>query len=548
MAKTMKKSDVIFGQDHSCNPANWGGRKGAMEQAVLMQSGQRVPSSKLSAAKKIIDSHGGANWAKSYSAAYWLVGWIGNDLVFRLRSKRKGPMAAKGYTSSDVVLFKRDPSAKPSTSSNGKAAAKPKAGSTGSSDTVTIKLPTMVMWNASTAPTILQHQEFVDKLDKGQIRAVASITLPKDTPPSLQKRCKAIAVTELDAVAESVEQRMNKLAKDMVQSRGAEAKLGALAKAAGADIEALTDDDVIEAAIATKCEEVLSKDKAFRALHTEFKVRVGFKVVGQTVKTALATTRLILSSGTDASSYLALARVAKSVYDLVEDIRKTEPALRKTLLEAIEDFERMSEHGMKEIKSLYDDARDEQNSSSLWSKLLAAAKAGGRGTDRMQQDFQAAVKVKLGKKFGVLMPSPDKPETARRRYVTDIGKKSKSLDAEYKKLEAAKKKFSTSQIQQAVTLWSTLGELDTACGKAVESLEDQLTFAEEAEDKIKDLGISTSNLTTPEKISAAWKAIKKAKFSDAAPGAAALATDLSTAAFLANNARKLANEIAKAAK
>ena len=551
MGDTMKKEDVLFG-GVKFGPEKFGPNLTNIPIALSGRVEGEVPTPKWGEARALL-----APFIKDkakYSEVYWKIGFIKKDLVFRIKSQKTGIRGLTGHTETDLLLLRNcrkagdAPVAVEGGESEGEEGAEtPAPVPPPPKGTQVVALPTYILWDGSRASTLIREQGFVAELTGGRVSVKVGLLLPAGLTGRTLEECKRLATVTLDAKAAAVQAAIEGMEASMISSRGAEDRLTAIAAATAREVEGIADLAVIQREIEEACKGFLRTDAQFRALNTELKVKAAITLVGKSLSAALATARLVVSAGADATAYLSIASAAVGIAGVVSDLLATEPELRQTLIKSVRDFEESSELELGTFAAKLEEEMQDKP-GTLFNKAKALLAAGSRTAEMTAQALadraRQAVAAKLGPTLAAKVPSPDLPETARRRYVAEVGGLLKKLDDQHEELAKAMAACRNSGVTKAVQIWQQLTPLKKAYQASRASVFECLEFASTMKAKLDDLGIKTSDANTVEKVRAMVTAIRTKKFADAIPGGVEVASGLATLKGIATTIKDFAELVA----
>jgi hypothetical protein len=190
----------------------------------------------------------------------------------------------------------------------------------------------------------------------------------------------------------------------------------------------------------------------------------------------------------------------------------------KELEKAITLYQNQTDSLLKDVKSIYDEYKLDK--ATTWEKLKAGPSI---AADAVQQVKNKITKVLKGSKVASAAGDPP-PETARKRYVIEVGKSIKALEDKYKELEKAITAFKNSDITKAVQLWTPLQAMKKAAADALTAMQDRKTYAEGAKSRIEELGIETKDITTLDKLQSFAKGVQAFDKDKVISGAGGVAT------------------------
>lgn len=439
-----------------------------------------------------------------YENAYWKVGLIGKDLVFRVKADNiNGNFIQKLFKSKeyfDVTLLS--------------GVAMKAAEKSGGSDT--IGGGSYFVLTASECPKI-----FNDYIDVGKGYALnPSITIEgAGKNPALraeiEKERKAL-LTSYQAKCKQIAKEVgDKLAKLTIASGKS---LEDICKEADGEFRKLLDQGKIAKEFEDNVKAMVAKNSNFKQHHTEWKIKGICTAVIATLKLATNALKLVASHGADVTSYISIVSNCKAIYGVVSDFRKAEEAVIKELEKAITLYQNQTDSLLKDVKAIYDEYKLDK--ATAWEKLKAGPSI---AADAVQQVKNKITKVLKGSKVAAAAGDPP-PETARKRYVVEVGKSIKALEDKYKELEKSITAFKNSDITKAVQLWAPLQTMKKAAADALTAMQDRKTYAESAKSRIEALGISTSDVTTLDKLQTFAKGVQQFDKDQVVSGAGGVAT------------------------
>lgn len=305
MAKTMKKSDVLFGG--AAYPILKALRAwGDLEKLGTAFAGKK-PSGPLSAAKKVAGVSNQLLIKGELVEAYCKAGFIGNNLVVRIKTKKAGLRGKTGYTRTDFQLAKN---------CRGNQAGQQKKKKGGPSQKVTIlQNELMGMLQRTCSPTNLNLTKTRVGFELTMI-ASAEVFDALDDDPLLLAKVTEAASAEYNKFCKAMEKRLKTIDKSMtgLSSKQKKAKRDAFAK------EVKSAAATLEKASAKAAQAALKKFKKTKTSYRDYKISIGVKVVSDVTNLGCAVTCAVTSGGWGLA--VALYGAVKSAIDLTRTLVK----------------------------------------------------------------------------------------------------------------------------------------------------------------------------------------------------------------------------------
>ncbi|WP_445681255.1 hypothetical protein [Radicibacter daui] len=525
MAGTMKKSNVIIppGSGKQLPLSLFiSGSKGDFERNITGMSDADAKKISWSEALKIATKVKGLD--KEYENAYWKIGLVGKELVFRIKAdKINGGIMSKLFGSKeyfDVTLL------------NGVALRE--ATKSGGSDK--IGGSSYFVLTASECPKIFN--DYID-IGKGYALDPTIVIEGAGKNPALRAEIEK----ERKALLDKYQKECKKIADDTGKTLAAlkitsGKSLEDICKEADAEFKKLLDPAKIGKEFEASVTSMVAKNANFKQQHTEWKIKGACSAIITTLKLAANALKLVASHGADVSSYVSIVSNCKSLYDTISDFLKTEAEVIKALEKAITLYQTQTDSMVNDIKAIYDSY--DLDKATAWQKIKAGPKI---ASDTIQQIKDKIDKALKKSPVASLKGAPP-PETARVRYSAEVGSTIKKLETTYKALEKEIDKFKNSDITKAVQLWTPLQNMKSAATDALTALQERKAYADAAKARIEALGISTSDLTTLDKLQAFAKGVKTFDKDQVVTGIGGVATVAGTV----NKAYKAVDGLASAVK
>lgn len=319
-----------------------------------------------------------------------------------------------------------------------------------------------------------------------------------------------------------------------------ESSLTTAAEAAQAEIQAMLAPAKIAKEFEDRVKAMVASDANLRQHAREWKIKGACNAILTTVKMATAVARLVATHGADVSSYKSIVSAAFTFYSLIKDFTKEEQQVAKELDQAIELYKKSANDLVDEVQAAY--AQCSLGATSNLTKLQAMATAGSQGAQIAMNKVTVATRKLTGKSVA------EGPETARKRYLVELGKLVQGLEEQFNKLAEATDQFQRSDIQRAVAVWPKLQALKKQANAVLVAFKAKLVYATNAKAEIESLGIETSDATTLDKLRKGLQGLReldKSKVIDGASPTASLASSI-YGAYKAVNALVSAVEAAAA--
>lgn len=339
MAKTMKKSDVLFGG--SAYPIKKAlGAWRDLETLGQSFAGKRV-SGPLKSAKSATREANQKLIKGEFKEAYCKAGFIGNDLVVRIKTKKPGIRGASGYTHTDFVLAKN---------CRGKQTDMQPVKKGGPSRTVTLlEHELMGMLQRRCKPFFLDLRR--TRVDfRVTMTAPAEVYAALDDDPLLLAKVTEAASAEYEKTRKHLEKRL--LATD-----GKIAGLQSKAKKRMRDRFVREVEDAataLEKSAVRAARQALERFKKTRTSYRDYKISIGGKVVSDLTNLGCSVTCAVASGGWGLA--VAIYGAIKAAIDLT-----------RTLVKAARDAQKqrkVAERFLQKVEAAWDKAREESGSFS----------------------------------------------------------------------------------------------------------------------------------------------------------------------------------------
>lgn len=505
MAGTMKKSNVLIppGSTKQLPLSVFiSGNKGQFEGEISQLSDADPKKINWSEALKIATKVKGLD--KEYENAYWKIGLLGKELVFRIKAdKIKGGMIAKLFGSKeyfDVTLLK--------------GVALREAKKSGGSDK--IGGSAYFVLTAGECPKIFN--DYID-IGKGYALDPTIVIDGAGKNPALRAEIEKERKALLDKYQKECKKIADDTGKTLASLKITSGKtLEEVCKEADAEFRKLLDPARIGKEFEASVNSMVAKNANFKQFHTEWKIKGACSAIITTLKLAANALKLVASHGADVSAYFSIASNCKSLYDTITDFMKKEAELIKALEKAIMLYQTQTDSMVNDIKAIYDSYKLDK--ATAWQTIKAGPKIASDAVQQIKDKIDKALK----KSPVASLKGAPPPETARVRYSAEVGSTIKKLETTYKTLEKEIDTFKNSHITKAVQLWGPLQSMKSAAGEALKALQERKDYAEEARARIEKLGITTSNLTTLDKLQSFAKGVKDFDKSEVVKGIGGVAT------------------------
>ncbi len=516
MGKTMKKAEVVFGGDKHVPKITLQQWSQLAKLANNLANGKpaKLPDAKRATqlAKKQLEDG-------ALSEAYCKLGWVGSNLVFRIKSKGTGVIKKlAGHNEQDFVIGKNTKPEKNEKSSSG--------------DSTTTIVPKQRKYCVLSSGYLSKPLSDMLDIGRGYFIDVAAKIEGSEPSKSFQK----LLVADLNDLQESyrsrVEAIIDDLQKDVLTHTGGTIDdVKRLVDQVDGEIRSILDEKKIKAAVDSVVKKRLQNHKQDDKKRQEWKVRSFVKVSTSTAKFVISGARLWCTQGADVRAWATLVSTALSIKGVYDDYNKNEPKLRKELETAIDDFEEAAKNVYGAVQGIYDEVKDAGETKVMgidFGGLGALINSGSR--------IAAAAKGKLVKGFEKICGfeiSATEPENKRNRYHVYLSKQRKKLDKLVKRLEPLEKRLKGSQLKVAVGVWPAYQAFKKASDSFAGTLREQETYAAGVKTRLVGLGIQVSDKTTLDKLRDTWNDIKALKLekvltSDGAVAMANLAPTIKT--------------------
>jgi len=479
-SKTMKESDVIYGDD------------GTTPQLCLLQwdkvdasgikntlSNLHVTDVKIKQAKKLAEDYIKKINNEEIKEAYCKLGYIGNDLYFRIKSKKKSQPA---YNYDDLLLAER---------------VKPKPENLSSSNTEKIELKTIYALTPRDIPVNLG--KFFDIGDGYSINI--NITITGGTLTAAQKKLIEDTVRYVQKeIGEKILQEIKELGKNISSGTGELSELNAVIADKNKKLKAMIDNSAVNTAVKNAVLAKLKTENKGSKLQKDWIVECDVKSAPANLKITEAGIMIYFTGGSDISSYKSIAANVKNIYKIITDIESDEHKLRKEMDKSIDDFVKSSNDIVELVEEIYI-ANNIEEKSTIKNIIDTASPAETAAQDR----FINYLNLKVIGSTAITASG----EERRFRYKIFLTNARSKLDEELKKLAASEEKFKPTGINKAAKFRPELQMLKKHCTNVMSVLAENEAYCERVKAALKELNITVSGNTSLEKLKKIRTEIRK---------------------------------------